>query len=143
MLVLLVLDWHYTLELCKDLTKWFVNNICKNIQSSSMRHTDNNFFSSEFHETIHAAFHTWNERLTTFKTKSLHGIEFLLQKVGKAICPKKSIEDMYFGLIRKWLELSELKFVPDPVALLPVLNVHVLNTNVSTIGLSEGVIDFT
>ena len=108
-----------------------------------MRHADNNFFSTELHETVHAALHTWNERLTTFKTKSLHGIEFLLQKVGKAICPKKSIEDMYFCFIRKWFELSELKFVPDPVALLPVLNVHVLNTNVFTISFSEGVIYLT
>jgi hypothetical protein len=65
-----------------------------------MRHANDNFFGSKLNETIHAALHTWNEGLTAFKAKSLHGVEFFLQKVGKAICPKKSIEDMNFGLLR-------------------------------------------
>lgn len=44
-------------------------------------------------------------------------------------------------LVSQWLKLSELKLVSDPVALLPVLDVHILNADVGAVGSSEGVVN--
>lgn len=141
MLVCLILDRRDSLELCEDLTKRLVDNIGQNIQSSSMRHANDYFLGSELDETVHAALHTGNERLAALEAESLHGVEFFLQKVGEAVSPEETVENVNFCLVRERLELPELKLVPDPVALLSVLDMHVLNTNVSAVGFSEAVID--
>lgn len=65
-----------SLELGEDGLEWLSNHICQHVKPSSMWHTDYCLLAPSFSEDIDHCLHTWNKRLTTFKTKSLHRVEF-------------------------------------------------------------------
>jgi hypothetical protein len=53
--------WSDSLHFSEDGLEWLVNNISKHIESTSMRHSNDDLFCSTSLQSIHAGFHSWNE----------------------------------------------------------------------------------
>ena len=88
-----------SLKFGKNLTERLMDYISQDVQSTSMGHTYNHFLSSKLDKSVHTGFHSWNKRLTSFKTESLHCIKLFLQELGEAIRPKQSIQNMYLSFV--------------------------------------------
>ena len=87
----LIFLWGNTLEFGKNNLHWLSDNVGKHVQSSSMWHTNDSFFSSHLYQSIKACLHSWDKGLTALKPESLHGIELVLQEILELVCPKKPI----------------------------------------------------
>lgn len=103
--------WHLSLKFSKNCLKWFFNNICKEVKSSSMWHTTNNLVSSLFRKFINQSLHSWNKHLNTLKTESLCSIELVCAEVSKSICPVKSIKNLNLMFIGNLVVLTLFEHV--------------------------------
>ena len=75
---LLVFSWDRTVKFCENLFERLADDVSEHVQTTSVRHTNNTFVSSELAESVNATFHSRDERLHTFKSEPLISVEFLL-----------------------------------------------------------------
>lgn len=108
-----------------------------------MWHTKNSLVSSIFHQCINANFQARNERLATFQSKSFHSVELGCNKLSKSISPEKSIKEMCLFLFGVLIVLEKLELISNPVAMILVRNVHILNSNFVAVSCFKSFNEFT
>lgn len=121
-----------TLELVQDGLNRFSDDVTKDVETTTVGHTENDRFDTSINRTINERLHTRDQRLATLKTETLlvgvFGGNELLKKLG----PHESVKDhplLLSGVVPLGRNLDALS---DPVALSPVGDVNVLATNVGT-----------
>lgn len=79
--------WSDSLELRHDDLKGLSNDVCQNVESSSVWHANNESPATIFDCGIYRHFETGNETLATFETETLHRVELLAYELSKVVGP--------------------------------------------------------
>lgn len=137
------ISWCYPLELSKNDFERFSDDVCQEIESSSVWHSANSFLSSVGLDGVHGSFHAWNECITSIKTKSFERIEFDIYEITKLISIHNPLQNFEFSLFWNRVKLFIFDFVSDPIALISIWNMHVFDSNSPTISSMKLVTDFT
>lgn len=124
-------------EFVQDGLNRLPDNISQHVQPSTMRHTHRNMFDSMVDTTINQCLHTGNERLTALKTKSFFSGEFRRDELLEELGPHESVEDhaLFGDSVRPGC--GDFDAFTNPVALVFVGDVYVLDTNVTACGLEK------
>ena len=125
------------LELSEDDFKRLSHNVSEHVQSTSVRHSNDDLLGSVVTEFIDQRLHTWDERVDSFESESLHGVELLGNEGGELVSPKESVEELDFLFVGDLLVLHEFKSVSDPSTLITVRNVDKLETDLLAVGVRE------
>lgn len=133
----------FALELIENLLKRFTDDVSKDVHTASVRHTNDNLLDTISNQGVKGDLKTRDERFASLNTESLGCVELICEELLEFIGPEKAIVVKNALLLGDLLELETLEFVTDPVALLSRADVHVLNTNLSTVSLCVRVDKFS
>ena len=79
--------WLDSLELSHDDFHRLAHDIGESVESTSVCHTNDESSGALFRGCVDQIFETWNERLTSIKSESLHGVEFGGYELGELVTP--------------------------------------------------------
>lgn len=128
-----ILVGHDTLELGENGSQRLANDVSEHVETTTMRHTNDDLGSTMLHNAIHANLHARNKGLDTLETESLHSVELLRDELSEAISPVEAIEMLNLLLLRHGVLVTQLNLLTNIVALLTVRDVHVLDTDFAAI----------
>jgi len=130
-----IICWFDSLKFSHNNLHWLPYNVCQDIQSASVGHTDNKIDCSFINSCINSYFDTWNKTFTPFKTKSFHCVEFLCKEISEFVWPVKSIIEMNFLFISHPIKLDTFKVNTNPILNFSFGNVHEFDSNFTTISI--------
>ena len=126
-----------TSELAEYLRQRFADNITKDIEPPPVRHPDDNVLDAEVSSPIEHLLHARDERLTTLKAKPLGGSPLGGEEVLELRAPDEPVEHDEAAVLVVVPGLGGLDLFSEPVALVPVGDVHVLVADGAAVGLLE------
>lgn len=107
------------------------DDVGENIKSSSMGHTEDNGLDSHIDRSVDEGLHTRDERLATLQTESLLVGELGGDEVFEPVGPHQSVENHALLIDRVLPRMRNFDSLSDPVALVSVRDVNVLDSNVA------------
>jgi hypothetical protein len=107
------------------------DDVGENVQPSSMRHSQYDGLRSCVDTPIDQRFHPWDETLATLQTEPLLVWELGSDEVLETVGPHESVEDHSLLLDGVFPRMRDLDSLSNPVALMTVGDVDVLNTDVA------------
>mmetsp|Transcript_28868 Transcript_28868/g.72653 ORF Transcript_28868/g.72653 Transcript_28868/m.72653 type:complete len:259 (-) Transcript_28868:455-1231(-) len=122
------------LELAEDILQGLADHICQHVETATMRHPDDNFIHTQLGATVDHCLHPGDHGLTTIQAKALSTGVLLLKKSLKQMCKGQTAQNLLFFLGRVFIFDNLLHLVSDPITLITVWNMHVLDPDVATIG---------
>ena len=123
-----------TLELGHDHLHGLAHDISQSVQTTSVRHSDNEGPGALFDSGVDAEFKAGYEGLATFETEALHRVEFASHEGSPLMGPVEALVHVNALSLGLLTELDGLKLFSDPVANVAVLDMHELHTNLVAVG---------
>ena len=114
----------------------FAQCIHQNIQASTMRHADNDFFNALHRAFVDDGINPCNRRFTAFKRKTFFADEFFTQKIFKTNGFVELLEDAAFLIFGQSIPLSMyvvFDAFAQPKALFLAVNMAVFKTDMTCI----------
>lgn len=139
----LVRGFGRTGEFTEDRLVGLTDDVGKDVETTTVRHTDDNVLDTVVNATVNQGLHTGNERFTTLKTETLVVGELGGQEGLEAVRPDQTVKDAALVIHGVLVALGNLEAVADPVAGLAVGNVDVLDTVGATVDMLAGSDDLT
>ena len=127
-----------TLELSHNNFYGLAHNISQNVETSTVRHTNDEMMSTFIYSSIDGDFKARNETLTAFKSETFHRVELLGCEASKIVGPIKTIIKVDLFFIAHFVELDTFKVQPNPVADVTLRDMSELNSNLTAVGGSVG-----
>jgi len=134
----LVRGFGRTGEFAEDRLVGLTDDVGENVETTTVRHTNNNVLDTVVNAAVNQGLHTGNERFTSLKTETLVVGELGGQEGLEAVRPDQTVKDAALVIHRVLVALRNLEAVTDPVTGLAVGNVNVLNTIGATVDLLAG-----
>lgn len=119
-------------ELVKDGLNRFTNDVGEDVETTTMRHTNGDVFDAIVDRAVDECLHTRDESFAPFKAETLLIGVLARDEFLEGFGPNEAIQDhalLFDGVVPR---LGCLDAFPDPVTLLLVRYVHILNTNMAT-----------
>ena len=127
--------WLNSLELSHDDLHRLTNDICECVESTSVSHSNDKCARTFLNRRVNAEFEARHKGFAAFQSKSLHCVEFLCHKSTPLMRPIESLVHMDFLTFSLLCELKRLELLSDPVTYLTVLDMHELDSDLTTIGM--------
>lgn len=124
-------------ELAEYLRQWLADDIAKDIEPPPVRHPDDDVLDAEVSSPIKHLLHARDERLTTLEAKPLGSGPLGGEEVLELRAPDEPVEHDEAAFLVVVPGLGGLDLLPEPVALVPVGDVHVLVADGAAVGLVE------
>lgn len=128
-------------KLAEDGLVGLTDDVGEDVETTTVRHTNDNVLDTILDTTVDQGLHTRDERLTTLQTETLVVGELGGQEGLEAVRPDETVEDPALVVHRVLVTLGDLEAVTDPIAGLAIGDVDVLNTVRTTVDLLAGVND--
>jgi hypothetical protein len=139
----LILSSSTTRKLAEDRLVWLADDVGENVKTTTMWHADDNILDAIVDGAVDQGLHTWDKGLATLKTEPLVvwilGGRESLETAG----PDETIKNSTLLINGVLVWLWDLNALPEPVALLSVRDVNVLDTVGAAVKSLAGVNDFT
>lgn len=136
--ILRVLAWQCSDELCENLLLWLLDDVRQAVEAASVRHADDEGARTVFHSAIHELLEARDERFNAFNAKALHRVELLGDERRKRMSVVNARIKLELFIFGKGVVLNIFELMADPVALRYFLNVHELDANISLVGVLVG-----
>ncbi len=123
-----------SLKFRENSAKWLGHYIGQNIQTTPMRHPQNNFLNAQLTAPLDHTLHGWHKSLTTIKAKAFGPGIFYIEKMLKTFGFDQFLQNRYFSFSGK-SNIFMTPFDPflNPALLIRLLDMHELNTDGATI----------
>ena len=131
----LTLLWLNSLELGHDDLHRLAHDICECVESTSVSHSNDKCARTFLNRRVNTEFEARYKGFAALQSKSLHRVEFASHKRAPLMRPIKSLIHMDFLAFGLLCELKRLELLSDPVTYLTVLDMHELDSDLTTIGM--------
>ena len=126
--------WLNSLELGHDDLHRLAHDICECVESTSVSHSNDKCARTFLNGRVNAELEARHKGFAALQSKPLHCVEFACHKRAPLMRPVESLVHMDFLTFGLLGELKRLELLSDPVAYLTVLDVHELDSDLTTIG---------
>mmetsp|Transcript_20594 Transcript_20594/g.40459 ORF Transcript_20594/g.40459 Transcript_20594/m.40459 type:complete len:537 (+) Transcript_20594:1324-2934(+) len=128
-----------TLELEEDLVEILANHVGDDVKAATVRHTDNDILNSVEGSLVDEGLETRDEGLSTLETEAFSSVPLGGQEGLPHDGEGQTLEDLKTLLLGEAIldGVRLLEALTDEVALFAVHDVHVLETDIATVGLLE------
>mmetsp|Transcript_24526 Transcript_24526/g.44358 ORF Transcript_24526/g.44358 Transcript_24526/m.44358 type:complete len:336 (-) Transcript_24526:558-1565(-) len=131
------------LEFGKDEWHGFSHHVGENIETTTMRHANDEGVGTKFRGAINGVLEGGNNGFATIQAKPFGGVEFVGQKRLKGIGKTKSFKNVLLLLFIIRHPSGLFDPFSNPIALVWISNVHVFDSQRPTVGFPQGVQDGT
>mmetsp|Transcript_16692 Transcript_16692/g.47917 ORF Transcript_16692/g.47917 Transcript_16692/m.47917 type:complete len:764 (+) Transcript_16692:1121-3412(+) len=129
------------LELGEDERHGLAHNVGQNVETASVRHTNDEAVSAELGGPVDAILEGGDDGLSAVQAESLGGIKLVGEEVLEGVGKAQPLENVELLLLVVGKPPRLLDALPDPIALVLVADVHVLNGEGAAVRLPEHVDD--
>ena len=132
-----------TLEFVKDRAVRFGHHVCQNRQTTTVRHTDDDFLHTQRAPALDDLFHRWDEAFAAVQTKAFGAHVFHMKELLKAFGFDQFVQDRLTAILGKG-DLFAETFDPlfQPARLFGIGDVHVLQGKGAAVGAAYDCHDF-
>ena len=137
------LFWLNSLELSHDDLHRLAHDICECVESTSVSHSNDKCARTFLNGRVNAELEARHKGFAALQSKPLHRVEFASHERAPLMRPIQSlvhVDFLAFGLL---CELKRLELLSDPVTYLTVLDMHELDTNLTTVGMFISLNEFS
>jgi hypothetical protein len=128
-------------ELTEDGLVGLADNVGQNIETTTVRHTNDDVLDAVVDTAVNQGLHTRDQGLATLKTETLVIRELGGEERLEARTPDQTVEDAALIVNGIVVRLGDLEAITDPLAGLAVRNMNVLHTIRTAVDLLAGVDD--
>ena len=118
-----------TAELAENGFVGFPHDVGQNVETTTVGHTDNHVLNTIVHRAIDQSLHSGNQGLTALETESLVVGVFGGKEGLERGRPDETVQNPAFLVLGILVGRRDLDTLSDPVALIPVGNVNVLDSD--------------
>ena len=128
-------------ELAEDVLQRFTTDVCQHVQTTSMWHAHDETVDAQQTRFVDDGLHGRNEHLAALQTEPLLGDPLLGQELLELRGSGQSSQQQTLLISGQVHDLRRLELLADPLALLQVVDEHVLDTDVLAVDVLQSVQD--
>lgn len=117
-----------TTELAENGLVGLADDVGKDVETTTVGHTDDNILDTVVDTAINQSLHTGNQRLSTLQTETLVVGVLGCEEALEAGTPDEAVQDSALLVYRVLVGVGDFDALAQPVTLLSVRNVNVLDT---------------